>query len=309
MAEAWYISDWQEHYEVNASGHPWQPGEKKRVGPLRFVRWHPYGPGGDNKRYEEAADAAADNFGHQAWATAFALFAKSVEIAARQTCHLRGYLLGRNHSPISVNRLCRITCFTEAQVTQGLAVLAHPAVGWLCRREIPPVTESTVPYISQYKATETETEKQTKTKQPKDNSEQPPPAADLVQPSSPEGGKGLSDSVSEKKQKELRGDTPSLSEKSGIVGGRDGIAYGIGLHLRLWADRAMKQGRADATSLRTCADHIMASHTGGPYDGKMAAYAKAKEIAEDRNVTKRMAVFLAWFKKELARHGNTWNKF
>ena len=85
----WYITDWDDHYEVNSNGGPWKPDDTRRRGRLAWVRWHIYGPSGDNMVFAESAEIA-ERYGEWAWPVAVALFSKLVEVAGRQKGGGRG---------------------------------------------------------------------------------------------------------------------------------------------------------------------------------------------------------------------------
>lgn len=139
VAEAWYVTDWDQLYEVDERGHAWQPdcGRPRRSSALRYVRWHVYGPAGDNQAYQEVAMAIRDKFPAGSWAIAWGLYAKLVEIAAARPAELRGFILGRNRAGISPARLEAVTGFTAEQIALGLEVLAGPECGWIHRRAVP----------------------------------------------------------------------------------------------------------------------------------------------------------------------------
>ena len=100
---AWHITDWEQYYEVNSDGGRWRSGQKKRAKPPEYIRWYVGGPGGDDRAYQECSLGVADKFGPEAWAVAFGLFGKLLEVAATQDTQFRGYILGKNHSPISIS--------------------------------------------------------------------------------------------------------------------------------------------------------------------------------------------------------------
>jgi len=126
-----HITDWDDHYEVNSDGRQWEPGQVKRVSRLTYIRAYVFGPAGDNLPYTEAAQAVADKYGPDAWAPAWGLFCKLLEVAGRQkACH-RGYLLGRRASPISARMIQTITGFSKGQIDEGLQILLDPIVGWI----------------------------------------------------------------------------------------------------------------------------------------------------------------------------------
>ena len=130
-----YITDWDVHYEVNKDGRPWAPGQKKRSGPLEFIRWFVFGPAGDNMAYIEVADLVAVKYGEDAWMVAWGLFGKLLEVAGRQESRLRGYLLGRRGSPISARMLQTVTRFSKDQIDKGLEILTDPEIAWLQWRD------------------------------------------------------------------------------------------------------------------------------------------------------------------------------
>lgn len=140
--QAYYITDWDKHYEVNSNGGAWSPGEHKRKGALPFVRFHVYGPKGDNSAFGEVAEIA-EKYGEYAWPVAWGLFCKLLEITARQKSDLRGFLLGRGNNPLSEfspkipRTFTKLTGFTEEQIRLGLKVLSDPEIRWIEMRDLP----------------------------------------------------------------------------------------------------------------------------------------------------------------------------
>lgn len=133
------VTDWATLYEVNRDGRAWAPGQELRAR-LDFVRWYAYGPKGDGLVYNEIADYVDEAHGEGAFIVAYGLFAKLLEIAAKQKRDCRGRILGRGNRPLSLVRLARITRFTKEQVTQGLTILLDPEVAWLTLEPWPGAT-------------------------------------------------------------------------------------------------------------------------------------------------------------------------
>lgn len=135
--KALYITDWEKHYETNSDCGRWLPKQKKRVKPHEYIRLYVLGPSGDNMAYQEVADAVAEKFGEDAWIVAWGLFIKLLELAGRNNFMYRGYILGKNRSPISPRMLQIMTCFTESQINRGIEILCDSVCGWVHYRDVP----------------------------------------------------------------------------------------------------------------------------------------------------------------------------
>lgn len=298
--QAWYIVDWDEHYEVNSSNRPWKAGEKKRVGPLPYTRRHTFGPQGDNMVYADVAEfSEARQTG--AWPVAWGLFNKLLEVTAHQRAELRGFLLGRGGKPLSMRAMERITCFTQEQIELGLSILSDPDVGWLERREIPCVSDDQRPSLNlatlsegqvqgqgQGQAPSGEGEGEYKVKAIQGEEQGNAETSDKQQPSpSPEDCAGV--------------DSPSLSPQT-----KQGFAPLLKLHLG-WSPRDLNaaQHNGDQTTFEIITTHVYAGDTGPPAGAVRACYAEAKKIGQRQG--NHLAMFMAWFKKRLGANGNEWN--
>ena len=131
MAEAWRIVDWLEHYEVNSSGRPLQPGQDPRAAPLGFVRWKAMGLM-ISPQYDDLCQAA----GPLLAAAALGLFGKLIEVAASTTAERRGCVLDRKQKAMGPGEMAsRFRFDLEAVVLPALAALE--TAGWIEVAEIP----------------------------------------------------------------------------------------------------------------------------------------------------------------------------
>ncbi len=296
--QAWYIVDWDKHYEVNDSGRAWSPGQKKRAGALPYTRRHTFGPAGDNLVYAEVAEFAESREKH-AWPIAWGLFNKLLEVAAHQQAELRGFLLGRGNLPLSMRAIERVTCFTQEQIALGLSILSDPAVGWLTQRAIPASSRksaairepfkkgSAKPFLKPNQG-EGEGETKPSLKQGEGEEQGNAETNGKEQPSpSPENCAG--------------GDSPSLSPQT-----KQGFAPLLKLHLG-WSPRDLNaaQHNSDQTTFKIITTHVYAGDIGPPAGAAQACYAEAKQIGHRRG--NHLAMFIAWFKKQLGANGNEWN--
>lgn len=310
--KAYYITDWEKLYEVNDKGHPWKSGEKKRAKPLPFVRWHVYGPAGDNLRYMEAASGISGKYGNDRWPVAFALFGKLLEVASRQNRKYRGYVLGRGNSRISGKMLEMIACFTETQVEQGLEALSDSVCGWIEEREIPGLPENpAVPEIPGC-LQEPEPEPEHELKEEKNETEEHNSVLGGEQPATETPGSvdsennfsgGDSDSGSEKKKEIAKNGEQQPRQVCNPVGVGRVVAKYLGYNPK---PLPAKQQSADRTCFKRIGELIVAGKLGPPNDAANLCYEQAQRIRVRDGTRNAIARFLAWFKKELAKHGNEW---
>jgi len=322
MAEAYYIVDWELHYEVNDHGSPWEANGKnrKRKTPLPWSRRYTYGPRGDNQAYEDVADITIDRYGEAAWPVAWGLFNKLVEIAARQKPTSRGYVLGRGQKPIAMRALMRITRFTEEQIQLGLEALCDPEVRWVEERPWPvPATDdsgnvrelpdspgdsgnprkvperpgtpgalsTTLPEIpgtpGAFQEQESEPEHNS-TEEHNETEREPEDSEERAQEE---------DSGSEKQGQQLRFKAHQTAQA---------IREAVGLNAR---GPPTKQQKADITSICIMANHVYLGHAGRVDQAAQATLDKAKQVGRSP-ARKRMAVLMAWFKKRLKANGHAW---
>ena len=292
--KAWHITDWEKYYEVNSDGGRWQPGQKKRARPPEYIRWYVGGPGGDDRAYQECALIVAEKFGPDAWAIAFALFGKLLEIAATQDTEFRGYILGKNHSPISTKLLSFITFFTSEQVELGVKILSDNAVGWLEERELPDASAKVADFAETPGDSPSLQEAKAKAKskgieeEAKGESEQPSLASSSPVSPSPRSPTG-----------------PSGTDQQPFSSPR--FAAGVHQALRL-GKHDQRQYQADLRDFQKAAAHILAgslgSHTRTVGESCMT---RAWEIGEDNSVQNKAAYWLTWFKARLEEKGHSWD--
>lgn len=302
MTTAYYIVDWDQHFEVNAHGRHWTPGDKKRAGPLDYVRWPVYGPKHDNQAYADAAEVCAEVFGPERWPIAWGLFAKLVEVAARQASPpQRGWLLGKNGSRISARRLSRLTCFPEDQITQGLAILAHPDIGWIEEREIPAFAESRDArknVLTEQNRTEQNISDHNRSDQSSRTSATASPPSD--EPDSTDGG----------------GDHPFDSTAgSGKPTGKvkpqrivQILAAKLGWSQKKALAQDPRQAKGDAKCLCIIAEHVTSQRMGPPEEARGLAYDEADRIRA-KKLTCPVRSMVCWVKKQLAEHGHEWHDY
>jgi len=311
--KAWHITDWEKYYEVNSDGERWQPGQKKRAKPPEYIRWYVGGPGRDDRAYQECGLAVGEKFGPEAWAVSFALFGKLLEIAASQDTEFRGYILGKNHSPMSTRLLSFVTLFTGEQVELGIKVLSDASVGWLEERELPdhpasfgesPVgspslaeTPGDPPSLQEAKAkAKTKEKEKEEAKSESEPQAQPPgqktgPAASLASsPSSPS----------------LR--SPSASgacQPQAFLSAR--FASSVYLALQL-GSADIKQRQADLRDFEKAADHILAGHLGANAKTVgQSCLTRAWEVGRDSKIQNKAGYWLTWFKARLEEKGHEWD--
>lgn len=291
--QAWYITDWCELYEVNKDGRPWKQGETKRAKALDFVRWHVYGPSGNNNAYLDASDFVAEKFGEEAWAVAFAVFGKCLEIAAARAQNTRGYLLGKDNSPISARTLRRLSGFTNNQIELGLRILSDPGVRWLEKRPLRASAKTGRSRRNGHNETETE-QNETELNETKGK---PNKLADSLPPSSGSDSGQASDQAAP-------GHWPPTSDNGKLsvplVAQRIALALNYNRHAK-----SNRQIEADRTCFQRIAGFVVRGDLGQDKEAvAKACYAKASEIATKEGNT--MARYMAWFKKQLKRFGHTW---
>lgn len=295
---AWHITDWREYYEVNDSGRPWRPGNKKRAGPLPFTRRHTFGPGGDNMVYAEVADFA-ESRERGSWPVAWGLFNKLLEIAAHQTAETRGFLLGRGGAPMSMRAMERITCFTQEQIELGLSILSDPAVRWIERRPIPGVPQQSAAvaeirgdprrFQEHQHQPQGECECEPNLTQHQGECEPNAESSDNDQPPSPSPPESA------------HADSPSHSPTT-----REGFLQALKLRLG-WSPRDLSnaQYNGDQTTFERIASHVMVGNIGPPNPAVQVCYAEAYKIA--RRQGNHVAMFIAWFKEQLAANDHEWD--
>ena len=303
--KAWHITDWEKYYEVNSDGGRWQPGQKKRARPPEYIRWYVGGPGGDDRAYHECALAVAEKFGPDAWAVAFALFGKLLEIAATQDTEFRGYVLGKNHSPISAKLLGFITGFTMEQVELGIKILSDPVVGWLEERELPDLSAKSASLAETPGDSPSLQEAKTKTKKKgkeEAKGESEPQGQPPGQETAPAGSPAFSL-------------PPSLSPRPPVA--TDGMdqqpfvpaRFAASIHQALRLGRGdSRQYQADLRDFQKAADHILAGHL-GPHTKTAgeSCLTRAWEIGQDGTVQNKAAYWLTWFKARLEENGHGWD--
>ena len=288
-----YITDWDDHYEVNKDNGQWRPGQTKRKGPLPYVRSWVFGPAGDNLAYIEAAQTVNEKFGEGTWCIAWGLFCKLIEVAARQKADLRGYLLGRRGSAISPRMIQTITGFANQQIELGLRILTDDAVGWIQERQLPASANSPTVGDGRRSLQEKQEQEQTNTKQEQeqDSAREEPQASEAVVVSDgPDGVVEIS----------LGRDSDSGSNGSGNARA-DGKAPGRLLMLLkgyLWSSTAtQKQQNADWTCLTKIAGAVAGGALGDADLIEARCIDKAKHLHSMNG--NRMAMFCKRFNDQL----------
>ncbi len=120
------IADWDARYEVNESNREWKPGDRKRKGPLEYVRSACRGRDqGVGYRYllAVAGELAPAVFG---------VFHKLLEIAASEPAERRdGTVYNHHGQPANADELAFITGFPVEIVARSIEVLCDSRIGWL----------------------------------------------------------------------------------------------------------------------------------------------------------------------------------
>ena len=124
MSDAWHITGWLEHFEVNKDGGAWQPGQRVRTQPLKWVRWPAHGTY-QTPAYQDLLAEAGDRLA----ATALGLYGKLLEVAAAQERADRGWILGRRGQPLLAEDMGKRFGFAEDLVVAALKALK--AAGWV----------------------------------------------------------------------------------------------------------------------------------------------------------------------------------
>jgi hypothetical protein len=137
----YHITGWDGLYEVNDHDGIRKPGQKRRAR-MPWVPLHISPPTLDGLNYYTAAAVAAKKYGPEAWAVAFGVFVRLLDIAAWQERGCRGYLLRSEDVGLSSRDIAGLSHFLPEQVELGLKVLADPEIGWIEEVECPepPVT-------------------------------------------------------------------------------------------------------------------------------------------------------------------------
>jgi hypothetical protein len=313
--KAWHITDWEKYYEVNSDGGRRQPGQKKRAKPPEYIRWYVGGPGRDDRAYQECGLAVEEKFGPEAWAVAFALFGKLLEVAASQDTECRGYILGKNHSPISTKLLTFVTLFTGEQVELGLRVLSDAAVGWLEEQELPDLSASLAespggsPSLAETPGNspslqEAKAKAKSKGKEEEAKGESEPEAQPPGQEAGPAGSPASFSSSPSSLSLRSPG-APRTPQPQPFSGAR--FASSVHLALKL-GNGAPKQHQADLRDFEKAANHILAGHLGT--DAKTvgeSCLTRAWEIGRDGKVQNKAAYWLTWFKAHLEEKGYEWD--
>jgi len=124
------IADWDARYEVNDSNRKWKPGDKKRKGPLEYVRSVCRGRDqGLEYRYmlAVAGDLAPAVLG---------VFTKLLEIAGGEPRDRRDGVVRNQHGePASLEDLAFIMDIEVQIVAYSIKVLCDARIGWL--EEVP----------------------------------------------------------------------------------------------------------------------------------------------------------------------------
>ena len=298
MPRAWRITDWEKHYEIDESGRPLKPGRTAKRKGLTFVRHMVFGPEGDNRNYRLAAAVADEKYGPGCWCIAFGVFNKLLEIAAKGPREWRGWILDAKRKPMEIPDLMLETCFSRAQLQQGLAALSDPQVGWLERKAFPPRKKRD----------------RVKAPKPAENGDSPPPSRTVPETetktdtqtqsetSPPSPVAGQAEAPASPRQPACAGRSPPRTKLRATV-------QALAMHLRVSLNKRTPQGRADLKCLVVMARHLLRGDLGDPEAARKGAYAKATD-ATAPGIQKPLAWFQAWFKEQLAAHGGRkWSDF
>lgn len=281
MTDAWYITDWDDLYEVNSDKGRWKAGQKKRHRPLDYVRLYVLGPAGDNVVYAEAAETAqeiAPDLGDWAWPCAWGFFVKALEIAARaKNPDHRGYLLGKGDSPSSPRSLRRLTAFTQTQIDHALAILSDPRIGWMELRPWPAVSASSANSASSPPLQEDESETEDEV-EGKDESE----------------GEGLGENAEPASPSDFSPPGDSFSPSASLIP-PDVFAEAVIRELQIGKGDA-KQLKADRTTFAKIAVRLNAGQLGEIKEAKKRLLTAAENIRQDPTVRNKAAAFTAFVK-------------
>jgi len=119
----YYITDWDQRYEVDAKGRLWNGTSPKRAGRLEYVRLRVHGNsmGLGWRRLLAVA-------GQRTAPAVFGIFCKILEVAADAPREKRGYVDDTPESPLSF-----VLGLDDRDVKKALAVLSSPKLGWLSK--------------------------------------------------------------------------------------------------------------------------------------------------------------------------------
>lgn len=126
------IVDWDELYEVNWKNREYQPGDKKRSGPLHYLRWQVHGTNA-GPSWRRMALAA----GPEIQPIVFGTYGKLVEIAADRPAEYRGWILDSRQRPIGVAEIAGRLGWMVEHVALAVEVMTNPDVRWLVWEEFP----------------------------------------------------------------------------------------------------------------------------------------------------------------------------
>ena len=131
MSKAYHIVNWDEHYEVNDHNSAWRKEQKKRSGSLDYIRLPAHGrkwPQGFRDFLEVSGKNAAPSFG---------VFVMLLELAGEHPPEYRGWILGRDRTPLDAKGIAKATGFASHYVTKALETLTSPMVRWVELVECP----------------------------------------------------------------------------------------------------------------------------------------------------------------------------
>jgi hypothetical protein len=126
METHYHIVDWEKHYEVDAHGKPWQPGQPFRKGPLLYLRVKPRRDW--NTRLRELHEMCGEDM----WAVV-GVFEKLCQIVGCEERRNRenGVIRNSDGAPASDEDIYRMLALKPETWARLVAVLCHPRIRWL----------------------------------------------------------------------------------------------------------------------------------------------------------------------------------
>lgn len=119
------ITGWDRLYEVDDKGRRWQPGRKKRVGQLEFVRLRVNGPdwSAGYRAFLKRAGIHTE--------IALGVFVKLLELSAHQESDRRGRILDRNGDPANAETIADMAGLRVKNVEKAIEILSDERVAWI----------------------------------------------------------------------------------------------------------------------------------------------------------------------------------
>jgi hypothetical protein len=128
MSQNYYIVNWDQHYEVDSHGKPWEPGQPFRKGPLEYLRVKT----GRDWSIEEIE--LHEQLGDEMYA-AFAVFTQLCRFVGDEPrCRREGGIIRSGTGAAATDEdLMRMLRLSAPAWKKVAAALCHPHVHWLSR--------------------------------------------------------------------------------------------------------------------------------------------------------------------------------